>query len=290
MSPATQNRAAQNRAAQNRVFPLPFTAPAQRRHRLCPLVMVGDPDMGATRALLDLCVSLGIDLVELCLPFPNAFTDGETLRRAHGRGLASGAGLPEALRLIADYAGRIDMILLADSSHHLRPLGMAELCSAAAEAGAAGILPHGLPPRMADDFHRAAQAAGLPVVGTLYAGSAPDQRKAAVARSSAFLYLVSAYGRSGGGAQPQLPRPEQGPAPEIAALQQITDLPVALGFGLKTRADVAAAFGAGARIAIVGSALSAAVEAGLGQPDPLAPARALLTDLVAALPAEEPIA
>ena len=278
------SRATPNCAAQDRVFPLPFTAPAQRRHRLCSLVMVGDPDMGTTRALLDLCLSLGMDLVELCLPFPNAFTDGETLRRAHARGLASGAGLPEALRLIADYAGRLDMILLADSSHHLRPLGMAEVCAAAAKAGAAGILPHGLPPRLADAFHLAAQAAGLPVVGTLYAGSAPDQRQAAVARSTAFLYLVSAYGRSGGAAQPHLP------GPEIAALGQITDLPVALGFGLKTRADVAAAFAAGARIAIVGSALSAAVEAGLGQPDPLAPARALLTDLVAALPAEESIA
>lgn len=273
-----------NHATPSRVFPLPFTAPAQRRHRLCPLVMVGDPDMGATRALLDLCVHLGIDLVELCLPFPNAFTDGKTLRRAHARGLASGAGLPEALRLIADYAGRIDMILLADSSHYLRPLGFAEVCTAAAEAGAAGILPHGLPPRLADAFHKAAQAAGLPVVGTLYADATPDQQQAAVSRASAFLYLVSAYGRSGGAAQPAPP------GPEIAALTQITPLPVALGFGLKTRADVAAAFASGARIAIVGSALSAAVEAGLGQADPLAPARALLTDLVAALPAEEPVA
>jgi len=256
-----------------RVWPLPFAAPAQNRRRLCPLIMVGDPDLATTVALLDHCVTLGIDLVELCLPFPNAFTDGATLRRAHARGLASGAGLTDALRLVADYAGRIDMILLADASHTLRPAGFDAVCAAAATAGAAGILPHGLPPRMADEFARAARAANLPVVGTLYAGGTDELRQAAAARATAFVYLVSAYGRSGG-AMAALP-----PGPEIAALRQVTAQPIALGFGLKTAADVAAAFAEGADIAIVGSALSDAVEQGLGQPDPLAPARALLATL-----------
>lgn len=255
----------------------PRAAPSGHRRRLCPLVMLGDPDLATTRALLRCCLDLGIDLVELCLPFPNAFTDGATLRRAHARALASGAGLEDALGLIADHAGRIEMILLADTSHSLRPAGFASVCAAAAQAGAAGILPHGLPPRLAVPFHTAAAAANLPVVGTLYAGAGEEQRRAAAQRASAFLYLVSAYGRSGGAA-PAVPV-----GPEITALRPLTPRPIALGFGLRSRADVAAAFAAGADIAIVGSALSEAVERGLGLPDPLAPARAFLSGLVAEL-------
>jgi tryptophan synthase alpha chain len=259
-----------------RPIPLPPQARTIAR-RLCPLIMVGDPDLAATRHLLESCVALGIDLVELCLPFPNAFTDGETLRRAHARALQTPAGLTGALDLIRDFSGRIDIILLADYSHTIRPHGMVEICRAARDAGAAGILPHGLPPRMADAWHKAALGI-IAVVGTLYTEASEDTRNRILARSSAFIYLVATYGRSGGAARAG----DVGPA--IAALRARTSLPVALGFGLKTGADVAAAFEAGCDIAIVGSAIAAAVEAGLGSATPLAPAQALLRELAQAVP------
>lgn len=256
-------------------YPATFaTARRQPRRRVCPLIMVGDPDLSTTEDLLDLCVELGIDMVELCVPFPNAFTDGETLRRAHGRALAAGADLAHALVLISRYATKIDCILLADCSHTLRRHGFQETCWAARDAGAAGILPHGLPPRMTADFTRAA-AGVIPTVGTIYAGSAPETRVEVIARSSAFIYLVSAYGRSGQAA------PASNISPEIALIRRATDLPVALGFGLKTGADVASAFGAGSDIAIVGSAMSHAVERGIGMASPLAHARNLLRELAA---------
>ncbi len=240
--------------------------------RLCPLIMLGDPDLATTEALLQGCVDLGIGMVELCVPFPNAFTDGEVLRRAHARALAANAGLPEALALIANFASRIDIVLLADASHTLRPHGFANVCRIAAAAGAAAILPHGLAPRMAADF--AAAAAGvIPEVGTLYAAAAPETQAQIIRRAVAFIYLVSAYGRSGQAAPPG------DITTAIAAIKAQTDMPVALGFGLKTPADVAGAFAAGADIAIVGSAISAAVEAGIGTPETLAPVMRLLAAL-----------
>ncbi|MCU0911288.1 MAG: tryptophan synthase subunit alpha [Rhodobacteraceae bacterium] len=244
---------------------------AGRQRSLCPLIMVGDPDLATTRALLRACVDLGVGMVELCLPFANAFTDGDTLRRAHARALADDPGLDGALALIREFSDRIAIVLLADCSHTLRPHGFAEVCRAARDAGAAAILPHGLPPRLADGFHRTA-AGVIPVVGTMYLNSPPDVRRAVVGRTTAFLYLVSGYGRSGGGAPPDA-------SPEIAALRGKTALPIALGFGLKTPGDVRGAFAMGCDIAIVGSAVSAALESGLGAGDPVGAASALIAAL-----------
>lgn len=244
----------------------------QGQRTLCPLVMVGDPDMATTRALLQTCVDLGVGMVELCLPFGNAFTDGATLRRAHARALRQQVDLEDALALIREFHDHIDIVLLADCSHTLRPHGFGRVCAAAAAAGAAAILPHGLPPRMAPAFRRAADGV-IPVVGTMYLNSAPEIRREVVANTTAFIYLVSAYGRSGGATE--LPDV----SPELEALHSKTHLPLALGFGLKQPRDVAASFAMGCDIAIVGSAISAAVETGMSTGDPVTPARTLIAAL-----------
>lgn len=239
---------------------------------LCPLIMVGDPDIAVTRRLLHACVDAGVAMVELCLPFENAFTDGATLRRAHARALRNHAGFEDALSLIREFSGDIRIVLLADCSHTLRRVGFAEACKAARDAGAAAILPHGLPPRLAPAFRDAASGV-IPVVGTMYANAAPDVRRRIAREATAFIYIVAAYGRSGGaGVIPDL-------SPQIAALRGATDAPLALGFGLKSPADVAGAFRMGCDIAIVGSAVSAAVESGIRLGDPGAPAAALIAEL-----------
>ncbi len=226
---------------------------------LCPLIMAADPDLEATRALLARCVDLGVAMVELCLPFRNAFTDGATLQRAHARALQNETTLQAVLEIVAEFSDQIDIILLADSSHTLRPLGMDQVLMPAAAAGVAGVLPHGLPPRLVEGFHLAAAQAGLPVVGTIYANARPETRQQVLSRASAFLYLVSTYGRSGGAVDPADLRCQ------IAALRGHCDLPIALGFGLRTPEDVGRAFEAGCDIAIVGSAISGKIETALNK-------------------------
>lgn len=231
--------------------PAPTFPPGARI--LCPLLMAGDPTLKVTRRILRCCVDAGVGMVELCVPFENAFTDGQTLIRAHARALEGGTGLLAALDLAAEFSDRIRIILLADSSHTLRPHGFDTVCTLAQRAGIAGILPHGLPPALLQQFHTAARGR-VATVGTIYPNSRIETRRRVIAQASAFIYLVSAYGRSGGTSK----APDLGP--EIAALHSKTDLPIALGFGLKTGADVAGAFGSGCDIAIVGSAVSAALE------------------------------
>lgn len=252
----------------------PVVSVPPRGRSLCPLIMVGDPNIASTHALLEICAESGVAMVELCVPFSNTFTDGATLRRAHQRALEAGAGLDAALALIRAFSDRMSIILLADSSHTLRPRGFSRVCAMARDAGAAAILPHGLPPRLAQDFHEAASGV-IPVAGTVYAHATSETRRQVIQRSSAFIYLVSAYGRSGGGMAADL-------STIIGAMRAQTSLPIAIGFGLKTPAHVAAAFRMGCDIAIVGSAVSAAVEQGLSTGDPVGLAR----DLIGALNAE----
>ena len=224
---------------------------------LCPLIMAGDPNLDTTRHLLARCVAEGVAMVELCLPFRNAFTDGATLQHAHARALQQEASLQAVLQLVAEFSSRIKIILLADSSHTLRPLGIEQVLQQAAAAGVAGVLPHGLPPRLGESFQEAARQPGLPVVGTIYANATPETRRQVLGQTTAFLYLVSTYGRSGGAVEPSDLKCQ------IDALRAHTPCPIALGFGLRSPGDVGRAFDAGSDIAIVGSAVAGQVEAAL---------------------------
>ena len=245
---------------------------------LCPLIMAGDPDLGTTRALLQTCVDLSIGMVELCIPFPRAFTDGATLQRAHARGLAFGTDLEGVLEVIRDFSQDINIVLLADCSHTLLPNGFGPVCEKVRMAGAAAILPHGLPPRLAQGFLQAA-AGTIPVVGTLYVNSTDEICSKVLGQSNAFIYLVSVYGRSGGQAY-------TGPSlgNRITDLKTRTKLPIALGFGLKTPADIAQAFLLGCDIVIVGSAVSSAIERGIASGNPVSHVRELIETMNAEVP------
>lgn len=221
----------------------PLDSPA-----LCLLLMAGYNGIEQTRCLLACCVRNGVDVVELCAPFPNAFTDGEIVRQAHSQALEQGTVWQDLLPLIYEFSSSLHIVALVDYSHVFARSGNAPVLQALKQAGAAAVLPHGLPPRAREAFYSTAQEIGLPVVGTLYLNSPEPVRLQVLAQSGGFIYLVSHFGRSGGSVADT-----QRISREISRLKTLTDLPVALGFGLKSAADVAAAYGQGADIAIVGS-------------------------------------
>lgn len=231
-----------------------------RQRALCLLVMAGDGGIAQTRELLSCCVENGIDAIELCAPFPNAFTDGETVRQAHRRALEQGIVWQDLLPLIAEFSARIRIVALLDYSHVFARQDTASILQRLYEVGAAAVLPHGLSPRFRNAFYCAAADIGLPVVGTLYPQSGDVVRGEVLQQSGGFIYLVSHFGRSGSAA----PQPLQ-LRHEIARLKAESRLPIALGFGLKSAADVAAVFELGADIAIVGSRACAVVADALAQ-------------------------
>jgi tryptophan synthase alpha chain len=152
--------------------------------------------------------------------------------------------------------------LLADWSHSLKRRPLAGTVRDIADSGADGLLVHALPPRLREPYREATRAAGLPVVTTCYHNSSTPQTMADAATwASAYLYLVAHYGRSG-------TRPTVGYADlaeSVAHLRGLTTAPIAVGFGVRTRDDVAAVRTCGADAVIVGSAAVARVEEALAE-------------------------
>ncbi|GAA0799506.1 tryptophan synthase subunit alpha [Spirilliplanes yamanashiensis] len=229
---------------------------------LALFVNAGDPPLDVLDGLVDMLDEAGVDCLELAVPFPGSVTDGPVVRRSADRALAQGVGLTETLAFVARVRPRLRRLriaLLADWSHSLKGRPLPEAVARIADAGVDGLLVHALPPRLGEQYHDAARQARLPVVTTCYHGRSAESLAAAAAGASAYVYLVAHYGRSG-------TAPAAGYADlagSIARLRERTAAPVAVGFGVKTRADVAAIHAAGAHAAIVGSAGVARIEQAL---------------------------
>ncbi|MFI9642511.1 tryptophan synthase subunit alpha [Micromonospora sp. NPDC051925] len=223
----------------------------------------GDPPLEVLADLIPALDDVGVDCLELAVPFPDSVTDGPVIRRSAQRALAAGADLDSVLALVARVRPglrRMRIALLTDWSHSLKRRPLAEAIREIADSGADGLLVHALPPRLSEPYLAATRAAGLPVVTTCYHGTSTPQTMAkAATHASAYLYLVAHYGRSG-------TRPGagyDGLAASVAHLRGLTTAPIAVGFGVRTRADVAAVHACGADAAIVGSAAVATVEESL---------------------------
>lgn len=219
----------------------------------------GDPPLQALPDLLRAFDESEVDCVELAVPFPDSITDGPVIRRSAARALADGTDLAGVLKCLETVRGELrhtKIALLADWSHTVRPLGLAEFVARAADAAVDGLLVHGLPPRMRWTYREAAAAAGLPIVATCYPKSAPAVLAESAATASAYLYLVAHYGRTGSA-------PPGGFAHLGAVIEDLRDrtsAPIAVGFGVRGPREVADLARAGADAAVVGSAAVAVVE------------------------------
>jgi tryptophan synthase alpha chain len=226
---------------------------------LAVFLNAGDPPLDALPDVVRMLDQSRVDCLELAVPFPDSVTDGPLVRRSARRALHNGVELRHVLRFVAAVRPslrHLRIALLADWSHTVRPAPVADFLSRVHDCGADAVLLHALPPRLAPDYHVAARRIGLPVVATCYATSADRVRESAARSASAFVYLAAGYGRTG------TPPPSgfAGLTGVIRELHEHTGAPVAVGFGVRTRADVVTVHEAGADSVIVGSAAVARVE------------------------------
>ncbi|MEU5976467.1 tryptophan synthase subunit alpha [Streptomyces sp. NPDC047315] len=230
-----------------------FAARPPDRTGLAMFLNAGDPPLPVLADVVRMLDDRRVDCLELAVPFPDSVTDGPVNRRSAARALADGVGLDDVVDFLArirPQLAHLRIALLADWSHTVRPLSLPDFVGRVADSGADGLLLHGLPPRLRTGYRRAVRAAGLPVVATCYAASTAEVKTEAARYASAYLYLVAHYGRSGG--VPTTSRRELADA--VAALRQTGTVPIAVGFGIRTRADIAAVRDLGADAAVVGSA------------------------------------
>lgn len=259
-----------------------FTERHPDRPGLALFLNAGDPPLDTFRELVLMLDSCKIDCLELAVPFPNSPTDGPVIRESADRALADGIDRDAVLDFVAEVRPQLSHLriaLLADWRYSIKDLPPDEFLQRVKDAGADGLLVHGLPPRLRPRFYETAGAAGQPIVTTCYSSSEPGVIEEAAKYGSAYIYLVSAYGRSGTVGPPD----HSALVPVIESLRARTSVPIAVGFGVKTREDIEGLGAVGADAAIVGSACVACVRDALaGGRDVVEDFRALLVELGAA--------
>jgi tryptophan synthase alpha chain len=228
---------------------------SQRRPALIAYLTVGDPEPSSTAGLVAALERGGADLIELGVPFSDPIADGPVIQRAADRALRAGTSLRKVLEIAAEIRQHSEIPLLLFT--YLNPVvryGIEKLAADAANAGIDGCLLTDLSVEEADAYVAPLHASGLDTV-FLAAPTSTDHRLELVAKySTGFIYLVSRSGVTG----------ERGSVGEAAAdlvsrMRTITDLPLAVGFGISSPEQVAQV-GAMADGVIVGSAVVRTIE------------------------------
>ena len=228
---------------------------AEGRAALVTFVMAGDPDPATSLAIIKALPAAGADLIEIGMPFTDPMADGPAVQAAGLRALAAGETLAGTLKLVREFRAddQSTPIILMGYYNPIYIYGVDRFLVDAKSAGIDGLIVVDLPPEEDDELCKPALAAGLNFI-RLATPTTDDARLPKVlTNTSGFVYYVSIAGITGA-ATPDFGKV----ATAVARIKSHTNLPVAVGFGVKTAAD-AAAIAAGADGVVVGSTLVDAV-------------------------------
>lgn len=220
-------------------------------------LMLGDPDIATSAALLDAAVEGGADMIEVGIPFSDPVADGPVIQAAAQRALGAGVKVADCIDLIANFRARHADIPLGILTYANLVVARAGFMRDAANAGADSLLIADVPALEAEPFARQAEQAGIKPV-LIAASNTPDATlKRIAAMSKAYTYCVSRAGITGTHSAGQFD------ADLIRRLKAAGAPPTIFGFGISTPGHVRAALATGAAGMISGSAIvSAAAESG----------------------------
>jgi tryptophan synthase alpha chain len=220
-----------------------------------PYLMCGHPNASVTVATARRLARLGVAAIELGIPFSDPLADGPVIQRAGQVALDGGMSMSRALSTAAEIGGESPLVLMS----YVNPIlayGPPRFAADAARAGVAGVIVPDLPPEEAEGIVDALRGHDLWTV-FLVAPTSSDARIRRIAEASTgFVYCVTVTGITGERAE--LPA---GLAGLLARVRAATELPVAAGFGISRPEQVASLRGV-ADLAVVGSAIVRAVDAG----------------------------
>lgn len=230
---------------------------AAGRTALIPYITAGYPSPDATPGLLDALVRAGADIIELGVPFSDPVADGPTIQRASQRALEEGVTLPWTIEALRDFRTRHDTPVVLFS--YLNPIlgyGLERFLADAAAAGAQGILITDLPVGGDDAMEALFEDSGLALIRLVAPTTPPARFSEIAARAQGFLYYIARLGVTGAGGTM---RDELGA--ELAVMHELTDVPIAVGFGVSTAAHAAKLAGVADGV-VVGSAVIDALDRG----------------------------
>ncbi len=221
------------------------------RAAFVPFITAGDPDSATSFAVLEKLAAAGADLIELGVPFSDPMADGPAIQASSLRALKSGMTLAKVLELVRRFRERDSHtpLVLMGYYNPIHAYGTARFAKDAAQAGVDGLITVDLPPEEDDVLRAPAAGHGLDVIRLVTPTTGEKRLERILSGASGFLYYVSVAGITG---------TKQAAAADVEAavgrLKARTDLPIAVGFGIRTPEE-AARIARFADAAVVGTAI-----------------------------------
>ena len=239
---------------------------AEGKKAFVAYVMAGDPDYETSLEVVKGLPAAGVDVIELGLPFTDPMADGSTIQLAGQRALEGGQTLNKTLELARTFREQDDTtpIVLMGYYNPIYSHGVTRFLDDAKAAGIDGLIVVDLPPEEDVELCIPAQEAGLNFI-RLATPTTDDKRLPKVmTNTSGFVYYVSITGITGAA---NAVATDVGP--EVARIKAVSDLPVIVGFGIKTP-EAAQQIASVADGAVVGSAIVERIANGDSPADVLA--------------------
>jgi tryptophan synthase alpha chain len=236
---------------------------AQGRGGLIPYIEAYDPDAATSLALLRGMPEAGADLIELGIPFTDPMADGPIIQAAGKRALAAGVKVARVLDVVRAFRDTDDAtpIILMGYLNPLLAYGAERFCVDAAMAGVDGLIMVDLPTEEADMLVPHAAAHGIDTIRLVAPTTDAKRLPLVLDGSSGFIYYVSITGITG-----TRSTTAEHLAEAIPHIRRVSDLPIVVGFGVRSPAQAAEAVRV-ADGAAVGSAICSTIAANLGKPE-----------------------
>ena len=221
------------------------------RKALVTFVTAGDPDLETSRKILAGLPKAGADVIELGMPFSDPMADGPAIQASSLRALKAGHKMRMTLDMVAEFRTRDadTPIILMGYYNPIYVYPNARFLDEAAAAGVDGLIVVDVPPEADDELCLPALDRGLSFIRLATPTTDAKRLPAVLANTSGFVYYVSITGITGAAA-PDVNDVHK----QVARIKRSTDLPVAVGFGVRT-GEQARALAKGADGVVVGSAL-----------------------------------
>lgn len=195
-------------------------------------ITAGDPSLVDTLNMMRCMAENGADCIELGMPFSDPIADGPIIQRATARALKNKITLKNILSTVAEFRKSSDVpVVMMGYYNPLLRFGLKEIVAECGRAGVDGLIVADLPFEEGEELESICKKAGVSLVYLLAPDIDPDRTREIVASSSGFVYCVAQYSTTGAD-----DKGDSVSGDTIKSLQKMTDLPIAVGFGISSLA------------------------------------------------------